>query len=198
MHVDSTQTISCRQCTMLVILPHISEATFVVAKVAGACAKRCQAAMSGVLIPCSITASSAEYQVQGARTTYSAYATMCLCSYQALNFAMQAAHSTWRRNFAHSSTRTSNGRNWIASEVAVYLLIFVMSTCRVHQGQWDEAHDPYALSLQNLRHLSAVHKHQDMVDASCDQLQRMAAQEVLVPGAVRLVCVRLVGSLHVT
>jgi hypothetical protein len=64
MHVHSMQAIRRGQCIMLVMLPHISEATFVVAKVAGACAKRCQAAMSGVLIPCSIAASSAEQLLQ--------------------------------------------------------------------------------------------------------------------------------------
>jgi hypothetical protein len=83
MYVHSTETISCQQCTMLLTLPHISEATFVVAKVAGACAKRCQAAMSGVLIPCSITAALAEQQVQG-QCTSNSQPCACAATKQAL------------------------------------------------------------------------------------------------------------------
>jgi len=36
---------------------------------------------------------------------------------------------TWLRRRAHSSTRTSKGRSWMASDVAEYSCRFVMSTC---------------------------------------------------------------------
>jgi hypothetical protein len=41
-----------------------------------------------------------------------------------------------------------------------------------------------------------LHSHQDVVNPSSNQLQGMPAQDVLVPWAVWLVCVCLVGSLY--